>query len=404
MRASMHEHGFDGAAGVAPGMPLAELDTPTLVLDLDAMERNIERMAQFAAAHGVQWRPHAKLHKSARIAQRLVAAGASGCCVQKVAEAQALAAGGVRDIYISNQVLAPQKLRRVAALARHLQQQGGRLALAVDSAQGVAALAQALQGAGVPQAVEVFIEIDIGQHRAGVAPGAPAVALAQNIASQRQLRLAGLHAYHGGAQHIEEGSQRAAAMQAAHALVRQTLEQLHAAGFADLAVTGAGTGTFALEAASGLYTELQPGSFLCMDAHYARVQPVPQSALPGPTHFEHALFIKTQVLSSCATHAVVDAGHKSHAIDSGLPMVWNQGQPPLYEFRNGGDEHGIVAPRVLHGALHAPVPALGQTLWLVPGHCDPTVNLHDAFVGIRGGLAQGVVQEIIPIDARGALW
>lgn len=393
---------FTGAHTIQPGLPVADLETPTLVVDLDAMDRNIARMAQFARQAGVRWRPHAKMHKCAALALRLIAAGATGCCVQKLAEAEALAAGGVRDIYISNEIVDARKLRRVAQLAAQLESQaeGGRLAIAVDSAEGVQRLADAMESTP-DTTIDVYIEIDIGQNRAGLTDDDAVLALAHTLAAQPRLRFAGLHAYHGGAQHVEDAAARTATMAAAHARVRQALQRLREAGFEALEVTGAGTGTFALEAASGLYTELQPGSFLFMDAHYARVAP---SA--GQPVFEHALFVKTQVIACAGEHVVVDAGHKSHAIDSGLPLVWNHGQAPRHTFANGGDEHGIVrlADAVVDAVTDTPLPALGETLWLVPGHCDPTVNLHEALIGVRGGLAAGVVENVLRVDARGALW
>ncbi|TAL64926.1 MAG: DSD1 family PLP-dependent enzyme, partial [Burkholderiaceae bacterium] len=158
--------------------------------------------------------------------------------------------------------------------------------------------------------------------------------------------------------------------------------------------TGAGTGTFALEAASGVYGELQPGSFLFMDADYAQ-----NERDPAQPQFEHALFVKTEVISTSANHVVCDAGHKSHAIDSGMPRVHTLPGGAALTYANGGDEHGILRAAVPGGAL----PALGQALWLIPGHCDPTVNLHDVMIGVRGGLAQGRVERVISVDARGAL-
>ncbi|HCE27443.1 MAG TPA: alanine racemase, partial [Comamonadaceae bacterium] len=184
------------------GQRTSAIDTPALVVDLDAMERNIARMAEFARKHQVLWRPHAKLHKSAEIALMLQRAGAVGACVQKTAEAEALAAGGVRDITITNQVIAHPKLLRVARLAAALQAQGGRLALAVDSAEGIQRLAEAMAQAAPQARIDVLVEIDVGQGRCGVPPGEPALALAQAVARLTQLRFAGLHAYHGRAQHL----------------------------------------------------------------------------------------------------------------------------------------------------------------------------------------------------------
>jgi D-serine deaminase-like pyridoxal phosphate-dependent protein len=370
------------------------IDTPALVVDLDAMERNIRRMAEFAHKHQIRWRPHAKLHKSAELALLLEKAGARGHCVQKVAEAEALAAGGVVDIYISNEVLAAVKLMRVARLSAQLAARGGRLAIAVDSEEGIERLAEAMRVAGSDAGIHVFVEIDVGQGRCGVPPGPEAVALALLVARHARLHFGGLQAYHGRAQHLRGAAERREAIAGAVAAAQATRRLIEAAGLPVPLVTGAGTGTLVHEAASGVYGELQAGSFLFMDADYAR-----NEREPAQPAFEHALFVKTQVISARDTHAVCDAGHKSHAIDSGLPLV--HGLPPerALRYANGGDEHGILHP----DGPKARLPALGRMLWLIPGHCDPTVNLYDHMIGVRGGLAHGVVERIIRVDGRGAL-
>ena len=376
------------------GLRVDLIDTPALVVDLDAMERNIQRMAEFAHKHQVRWRPHAKMHKSAEIALQLEKAGARGHCVQKVSEAEALAAGGVADLYISNEVLAGAKLLRAARLAAQLAARGGRLAIAVDSEEGITRLAEAMRVAGSDAGIDVFVEIDVGQGRCGVPPGPAALALAQAVAAQPRLHFAGLQAYHGSAQHLRSAAERRAAIAHAVQAAADTRALIEAAGLPVPLVTGSGTGTLVHEAASGVYGELQAGSFLFMDADYAANER--EGAQPA---FEHALFVKTQVISARPTHVVCDAGHKSHAIDSGMPLVW--GLPPerALRYANGGDEHGV-----LHAAgPKARLPALGRMLWLVPGHCDPTVNLHDYLIGVRGGLAHGVVERIIRVDARGAV-
>ena len=382
------------ALAASVGLRVDRIDTPALVVDLDAMERNIARMADFARKHQVLWRPHAKLHKSAEIALQLQRAGAVGACVQKTAEAEALAEGGVRDITITNQVIAPPKLLRVARLAAHLQTQGGRLALAVDSAEGVQRLAEAMAQAAPQARIDVLVEIDVGQGRCGVPPGAPALALAQAVARLTQLRFAGLHAYHGRAQHLRGAAERREAIAAAVQAARHTRDLITATGLPVPLVTGSGTGTLVHEAASGVYGELQAGSFLFMDTDYARNEREPAQPV-----FEQSLFVKTQVISACGSHAVCDAGHKSHAIDSGLPTVALLPPGRGLRYANGGDEHGVLYA----DGPQARLPALGQMLWLVPGHCDPTVNLHNFLIGVRGGLAAGVVERIIRVDARGAL-
>jgi D-serine deaminase-like pyridoxal phosphate-dependent protein len=364
---------------------VAAIDTPALVIDLDAMERNLERMAAFARTHGMRLRPHAKMHKSAHIAKLQIAAGAVGVCVQKVSEAEALADAGVDALYISNEIVDAAKLARVAALAGRT-----RLAIAVDSALGIERLAAALQAAGTR--LDVLVEVDVGHGRCG-APASAAGALAQQVAAHEGLRFAGLQAYHGGAQHVRAAAERETLLRRVVTLARSAQAAVTAAGIACPLVTGAGTGSFAFEAASGVYGELQVGSYLFMDRDYADNEPAPTAP-----RFEHALFVKSQVMSRGMAHAVIDAGHKSHALDSGPPRVW--GREGL-AWNNGGDEHGIL--RRAESTPQAALPELGDTVWLVPGHCDPTVNLHECYVVMRGGLERGVVEAVWPVDARGCL-
>lgn len=397
------------APAAAVGAPVVAIDTPALVIDLDAMERNLSAMAGFARTHGLALRPHAKMHKCAAIAKLQMQAGAVGVCVQKLSEAEALAEAGVADIFISNEVIATAKLTRLSALAGRI-----KLAVAVDSALGIDRLALALAAAS--SMVDVFVEIDVGQGRCGVAPAA-AGALAHQVISHG-LRFAGLQAYHGGAQHLRSAAEREAAIHHAASQVRAAQATITASGLRCALVTGAGTGSFAFEAASGVYGELQAGSYLFMDGDYADNEPAIRASPGRPKgpefpsggdaagvlgssfdapRFEQALFVKSQVMSRGSAHAVIDAGHKSHAIDSGLPRVWQR----ALAFSNGGDEHGILHPRGTGSA--SDLPQLGETVWLVPGHCDPTVNLHDYFIAVRGGLAHGVVESVWPIDARGCL-
>ena len=257
-------------------------------------------------------------------------------------EGEALAAGGVNDIFISNEIVSPAKLRRVAGLAQLLKNRSGKLAIAVDSDEGIDRLALAMQTTSA--AIDVFIEIDVGQGRCGVAPGPAAVALVQRLQGSARLRYAGLHAYHGGAQHLRTVAERRNAIGQAALRVAATRDALAQANLAPAIITGGGTGTFGLEAASGLWNELQPGSFLFMDADYARNER--DNAQPA---FEQALFVKSQVISVQDGHAVCDAGCKSIALDSGPPLVHAlPGQPALI-YASGGDEHGILRPATAGG-------------------------------------------------------
>jgi D-serine deaminase-like pyridoxal phosphate-dependent protein len=235
------------------GQSTAAIDTPALVIDLDAMERNLLAMQDYADDKGIKLRPHAKMHKSAQLALLQMQAGASGVCVQKVSEAQALAVQGVSDIYISNVIPSLQKCERLAHILCGLESQNAyklSLAVAADSVQGIRTLAQALASVAPDAVVGVFIEIDVGQGRCGIMPGAAAVALAQEIAKHPPLRFAGLQAYHGKAQHLRSAVDRQAAIAQVIEKVQTTQAALLAAGFAVPLVTGAGTGSFTHEAAS----------------------------------------------------------------------------------------------------------------------------------------------------------
>ena len=380
------------------GKSVNAIDTPALVVNLDRMERNLHSMAAFAAEHQVLLRPHAKTHKSVELSKLQMASGAVGVCVQKTSEAEVLVAGGVHNIFISNEVIAMHKLVRVAALTRTLGSLGGKLAICVDSVEGIERLAACMNegrvASGIASSIDVFIELNVGQNRCGVAPGLAALALAREIRKHPALNFAGLHAYHGKAQHLRSAAERRLAILDAIQAVRLTRDLIEAEGIKVALITGGGTGTAPLEAASKLYGELQTGSYLLMDADYAANEPA-----VGQPRFKHALFVKTQVISVHAEHVVCDAGHKSHAIDSGLPKVHAFSTSSKLDYSNGGDEHGILKP----AAGGTRLPSLGSMLWLIPGHCDPTVNLHNHMIGVRGGLLKGVVERIIAVDARGAL-
>lgn len=371
-----HEIGFDIPAAI--GTRMEDIRTPALIVDLDAFERNCHKMRGHVESMNVRLRAHAKTHKSADIALYQIAeGGACGICCQKVSEAEALVRAGVRDVLIANEVRDPAKIGRLALLARQ-----ARVIVCVDDPGNVADLSAAAvrHDAGI----EVLVEIDCGAGRCGIAPGPPAVALALAVAAAPGLTFSGIQAYHGKAQHIADPAARRAAVDGAIALTRETVDGLKAAGLACAIVGGAGTGTFAFEGASGVYNELQCGSYIFMDADYARVR----NAGGEGIGFEHALFVLTAVMSKAqANRAICDAGHKSHALDSGLPFVF--GRPDLV-FAGASDEHGEIADP-------GDTLRINDRLLLVPGHCDPTCNLHDWFVGVRGGR----VEKLWPVTARG---
>jgi D-serine deaminase-like pyridoxal phosphate-dependent protein len=357
-----------------PGMREEEIDTPALVLDLDAFEHNLDTMAALLAPTGTKLRAHAKTHKSPVVALQQMRRGAIGQCVQKVAEAEALAWGGVPDILVSNEVIAPRKLARLAALSGI-----ARVAVCADDEAGVRAIEAAAEDAGLR--MTVLVEIDCGAARCGVDPGPQAVALAERIAGSPHLIFGGLQSYHGSAQHKRTLEQRHAAIAFAAEGTRRTVEQLRQRGLACAIVGGAGTGTFQLEAATGIWNEIQAGSYAFMDADYARNGDAPP--------FRHSLFVLSQVMSAPrAGGAVLDAGHKAVAVDSGLPVVHGF---PGAAYVGASDEHGTLQGDAL--------PKLGEKVRLIPGHCDPTVDRYDWYVGVR----KGRVECLWPIAARGGM-
>lgn len=363
------------------GAPVDAIETPALIVDLDAFEHNLQHMAHFARAAGIRLRPHAKTHKCPDVARLQIAAGAVGQCCQKVGEAEALVRGGVSDVLVSNQVIGHAKLARLAALARE-----ARIGLCFDAEIAVAAASQAATDAGV--VLEGMVEIDVGMQRCGVATPAEAVALARRIAESPGLVFRGLQAYHGTAQHLPSVAEREAAIGRAAGIVRESVAALDNAGLPCEIVSGAGTGTFRIESASGVWNELQAGSYVFMDTDYARI-----GSDHGPRYdeFRHSLFVLATVMSvPTRTRAVVDAGLKSYSGEKGVP--WVHGRAGL-TVTAMSDEHGKLEV----GAGAEPL-RLGDRLWLIPGHCDPTINLHDAYIGVRGGR----VECLWPITARGA--
>ncbi|MFI4987619.1 MAG: DSD1 family PLP-dependent enzyme [Alphaproteobacteria bacterium] len=349
------------------GMPLAQVETPALLVDLEALERNLSHLAGRARELGVRLRPHAKTHKTAAIARKQVALGAVGVCCQTVREAEAMVAGGIADVQVSNEVAGGGKLARLAALARE-----ARVAVCADDADNIAALADAARSYGV--VLDVLVEINVGGNRCGVEPGEAALALAERVARAPGLRFRGLQAYHGSAQHIRGHEERRTAIAGAVEKAARTAALLASRGLPCQVVAGAGTGSYPFEAASGVYNELQAGSYVFMDADYARNLDADGKAV---REFEHALFVYATVMSKPAEErAVLDAGLKAVSVDSGLPRLAEREDA---EYVRASDEHGVLKLAPGNRPL-----LLGDKLRLIPGHCDPTVNLHDWFVAYRG--------------------
>lgn len=374
------EVGYDIPA--KPGMDEADIQTPCLILDLDALERNVKKMGDYAKAHGMRHRAHGKMHKSVdvlRLQERL--GGAIGVCCQKVSEAEVFARGGIKDVLVSNQVRDPLKIDRLARLPKL----GARTIVCVDDIENVAELSAAAEKHGTT--IECLVEIDCGAGRCGVTTTQDVVAIARAIAEAPGLKFTGIQAYQGAMQHLDSYEDRKAKLDDAIEMVRAAVAGLKSAGLEPELVSGGGTGSYYFESNSGVYNELQCGSYAFMDADYGRIHDKDGKRI-DQGEWENALFILTSVMSHAkADKAICDAGLKAQSVDSGLPFIYGRSD---VKYIKCSDEHGVIDD---------PEKALrvGDKLRLVPGHCDPTCNVHDWYVGVRNGK----VECVWPVSARG---
>ena len=393
---------------------LIEVDTPAAVVDIDALDRNIAAavaavLRSTASGCRVSIRPHAKAHKSPFICRRQIDQSrglTTGVCCQKLSEAEAMFAGGVRDILLSNQIVGASKLSRLAALAAS----GAQLGLLVDDAENCRAISDAVASAHEGVTISLLIEVDVGQHRCGVDTVEEAVALGTLISSLPGVRLGGIQAYQGMAQHMRTPQERRATIDGVVAKARVVRDALLAAGLTCDTVTGGGTGTFTLEAASGVFTEVQPGSYALMDVDYSRNIGDDGREVWAAGPFEPALFLLSPVMSvrapigPSAGWCVIDSGLKAQSTDSGNPVVATTVEEYVARVEKGGlhargvewdaragafsssvahlrvasvsDEHSTLVP-ASGGRATALLPQRGTKLLLVPGHCDPFVNHFD---------------------------
>ena len=369
--------GLDIPAAV--GMDLADVTTPALIIDLDAFERNVATLRDRLASAGVRLRAHSKTHKSVDIARyQINHGGACGICCQKVSEAEVMVAGGITDVMVSNQVVDPRKIARLAQLAK-----AARVLVCVDDLHNVEDLSAAATAEDA--IIECLVEIDCGAGRCGVQPGEEALGIAQKIKSSAGLSFAGLQAYQGAAQHVRDYAERRQKIDLATRMAADTVALLKRNHVDCAIVAGAGTGSYSFEAASGIYNEMQCGSDIVMDADYQRVLDRQGEQI---TEFENSLFIWTSIMSKTRPNdAICDAGLKVMSVYSGLPLVYGRDD---IEYVGCSDEHGVIAD-------YGNRLRLNDKLKLVPGHCDPTCNLHDWYVGIRDNR----VECLWPVSARG---
>ncbi len=374
------EVGFDIPA--KPGMDESDIQTPCLVLDLDALERNVKKMGDYAIANGMRHRAHGKMHKSVDVLKLQQDLGAAcGVCCQKVSEAEVFARGGIKDVMISNQVTDPAKIKRLAAMPKL----GARILVCVDDPENVAALSAAAVEAGTE--LEALVEIDCGAGRCGVTTTQDVVNIAKLIDAAPSLKFAGIQAYQGAMQHMDLYADRKEKLDVAIDQVADAVQGLKSNDLECEIVGGGGTGSYYFESSSNVYNELQCGSYAFMDADYGRILDENDKRIDDG-EWENSLFLLTTVMShSKADKAIVDAGLKAQSVDSGLPFVYGRDD---VEYLKCSDEHGVVADP--NGALK-----INEKLKLVPGHCDPTCNVHDWYVGVRNGK----VETVWPVSARG---
>ena len=364
------------------GMDEADIQTPCLVLDLDALERNVIKMGQFAKDKNMRHRVHGKMHKSVDVALLQEKLGGScGVCCQKVSEAEAFVRGGIKDVLVSNQVRDPAKIDRLARLPKL----GARAICCVDDLANITDLSAAAVKHGTQ--IECLVEIDCGAGRCGVQSTEDVVAIATAIDAAEGLKFAGLQAYQGAMQHLDDYQERKAKIEVAVAMVADAVAALKSVGLECDIVGGGGTGSYYFEGESGVYNELQCGSYAFMDADYGRILDRDGKRI-DQGEWQNALFLLTSVMSHAkADKAICDAGLKAQSVDSGLPVIFGRTD---VEYIKCSDEHGVIADP--DGVLK-----VGDKLKLVPGHCDPTCNVHDWYVGVRNGK----VEALWPITARG---
>jgi 3-hydroxy-D-aspartate aldolase len=360
-------------------MRRSDVPTPALLVDIDILDRNIALMRDSAADLGVKLRPHAKAHKSVEIAQRIMAAGAIGISCATIGEAETVALGGIGGILLTAPLTSPDAIQRL----RRLLLRGADIAVVADHPASVTQLSTVAAAAG--RGLDVIVDVDVGMGRTGCLEIADAVALARQIAAAPALSYAGIQAYWGNLQQVSPFAERSRRIAVQADRLRAVVAALTSAGLPPAVVTGGGTGSHRIDAATGLFTEIQPGSYLFMDSCYRAIS-ISESDNP----FLPSLFVAASVVSANKPgRVVVNAGWKAFATDSGKPVAL-RGGPRGADFRFMGDEHGALDFEGGDG------PALGSTIEFLTSHCDPTVNLYGAFHVVRGN----EVIDVWPIRAR----
>ena len=362
-------------------IPVEEVPTPALLIDVATMELNLAKMAAHAEEQGISLRPHTKTHKCPLLAKRQMEMGAVGVCCAKVGEAEVMVEAGLEEVLITSPVVTDDKIGRVTALSK----KSSEVALVVDNQPAAERLNEAAAAGGVTQ--RVLVDLDVGTRRTGIAVGEPALKLARAIDDLPNLDLRGLQAYAGHLMHVHGHAERQSRSLAALEAAVATKRLIEDDGIELSVLTGGGTGTWDIDSAASGMTDLQVGSYLFMDEQYRQIGSRNGEVFDD---FETSLFVVVTAISQPVPEMITtDGGYKAFASDADRPQLADLAGV-VYGW--GGDEHGMLriadAPRP---------PQLGDRLWCVTPHCDPTVNLYDVYYPVRDGR----VEELWPISARG---
>ena len=359
------------------GMNVNEIQTPCLVIDYNKFERNILKMKNFVLNNNVRLRPHAKMHKSFDVANfQIKYGGAHGICCQKVSEAEVFARQGIKDILITNQVTDLFKINRLTSISSD----DIKLACCVDDEENIININKSAKEKNTQ--IDLYIEFDCGANRCGIQSFNEIEKLILLINKLNFVNFVGFQAYNGSIQHIEDFITRKEKVKETSIKINKLKYKFN--HYSPI-ITGVGTGCFDLEVSENVYDEIQVGSYAFMDAHYTSLKH--DNKLNNTNDFENSLFVLSSVMSNAINkQAVVDAGLKSIAVDSGLPKVFASN----VDYLKCSDEHGIINDP--ENSLN-----INDKLFLIPGHCDPTCNLHDWYVVMKND----TVIDIWPVSARG---
>lgn len=356
-----------------------DIPTPALLLDLDAFEQNIAKMAAHLKARGKAFRPHGKTHKCPDVARALIRAGAVGCCAARLSEAEVFAEFGIPGLLITTAVIGRDKIARAIILAA----KAPDTIFVVDNEQN----ARDINDAAGARGLRVNLAVDLFFGRTGIEPGQPALSLVQVIDALPHVTFVGLQSYDGTAAHTTPFNARADRTNGTMGRAIETKQLIEKAGIACPLVTGGSTGTYRVDAENPGLTELQPGSFVFMDMEYRTI-----GGPDGPEYrdFSNSLTVVTTVVSRPPGMAIVDGGYKAFSTDRPFTPRAVGHEGITYEW--AGDEHGRLF--IADGARDLKV---GDRIEFIPPHIDPTVNLYDQIYALRGER----VEAIWPIAARG---